>query len=52
MGTRSSEQANIISRFRAATGASEEDAYCYLETTNWNINQAFNAWRMDQRKAG
>ena len=52
MGTRSSEQANIISRFRVATGASVEDAYCYLEAANWNIEQAFDDWRMDQRKAG
>lgn len=41
---------DLISQFRIATGASEEDTYCYLEASNWNIERAFYDWRMDQRR--
>ena len=54
MGTRSSVQANLIGRFRVVTGASEEDAYCYLEAEEWDLEDALISWRADGylRKAG
>ena len=54
MGTRSSVQANLISQFRVVTGASEEDAYCYLEAEEWDLDGALISWRADSylRKAG
>ena len=54
MGTRSSVQANLISQFRVVTGASVEDAYCYLEAEEWDLEDALISWRADSylRKAG
>ena len=47
MGTRSSVQANLISQFRVVTGASVEDAYCYLEAEEWDLDDALISWRAD-----
>ena len=47
METKSSVQAGLIGRFCIATGASYEDAYCYLEAASWNISAAFEDWRND-----
>ena len=54
MGTKSSVQANLISRFRVITGASVAEAYCYLEAEEWDLDDALISWRTDDylRDAG
>ena len=47
MGTRSSVQANLVSQFRVATGASIDEAYDYLEAEEWDLDDALASWRTD-----
>ena len=45
---------DLVSQFRVVTGASEEDAYCYLIAEEWDLENALIYWRADSylRKAG
>ena len=54
MGAKSSVRANLVSQFRIVTGASVEDAYCYLEAEEWDLDDALISWRTDEylRQAG
>lgn len=38
---------DLVGRFTIATGASAEDAYCYLEAEEWNLEDAVRSWLTD-----
>ena len=38
---------DLISQFRVVTGASVEDAYCYLIAEEWDLEDALDSWQAD-----